>query len=100
MTMWIMRFVPYAGAVTIDGYFRTEARAKDLFAIYSKIGTGRVEFTDDYGIRVSFDPVQGALILTNTEASAAMNKDLNEANHDAARRQGIVPKIATGSTVQ
>src|SRR3990167_5210991 len=53
MTMWIMRFVPYAGAVTIDGYFRTEARARDLFATYSKTGPGRVEFTDDYGIRGS-----------------------------------------------
>lgn len=99
MTIWLLRFVPYAGAAPIDGYFRDEARAR---AWYDSLRNGAVmaDFTDDYGVAISYDPRQGALVLTNTDVSARAQKELNEANHDAARRVGMVPKIAVGSTVQ
>jgi len=99
MTIWLLRFAPYAGGPMTDGYFRSEARAKGLYGGF-KDSDIRVDFTDDFGVSVSLNPSMGVLLLTNTDTSAAMNKDLNEANHDAARRQGIVPKIVTGSTVQ
>ena len=99
MTLWLLRFVPYAGGAQIDGYYRSETRAHEQYTALTGYA-GRCEFKDDYGVAFAYNPAQGALVLINTETSARMGKDLNDANHDAARRQGIVPKIATGSTVQ
>ena len=99
MTIWLLRFIPYAGAAPIDGYYHSEARARAQFD--ELCGPGQAPwFKDDYGVIIAYNPAQGALILTNTDASALFSKDLNDANHDAARKQGMVPKIATGSTVQ
>ena len=99
MIIWLLRFIPYAGAAPIDGYFRNETRACTLFDSL-KMCAVTMGFTDDYGVHIAYKPTQGALVLTNTDASALFSKDLNDANHDAARKQGMVPKIATGSTVQ
>ena len=99
MTIWVLRFAPYEGGATVDAYFLNETRAKALFGGFKESDIN-VEFADDFGIMVSYNPIRGMLILTNTDASAQFNKALNDANHDAARKFGIVPRMNVGSTVQ
>ena len=97
MKLWIVRFVMYGGAHSIDGYFRSEQAARDVY----EAKAGHVRFCDDFGIEATVDTRQCAILLTNTESSAAFQAALSSANAAAARTYGLsAPTFAKGSTVQ
>ena len=94
MTIWILRFVPYAGGQSIDGFFRTKEEA--MAAKDAAVTAG--EFVDDFGVEVFLDPSQCAAILTNTKSAADFTAALQAANSTAGRAYS--PTILKGSTVQ
>ena len=100
MKIWIVRFISYEGAAIMEGYFRTEKAARKIYDSKRVFAPNLFEFKDDFGVRVRIDPAKCAVVLTNTEASAAFHAALTTANDDAAKTYGITTKIDYGSTIQ
>ena len=102
MTIWIVRFISTHGGAPIDAHFKTEDAARAVLRTAIAATTVLpVPITDGFGIEIYINPNIYTVVITNTQASAAFQKALSEANHEAARQQGMEPvKIETGSTMQ
>lgn len=104
MSIWIVRFLPYAGPHLIDARFRSEKAARKIYDAASAefvSESAEFRFKDDFGLGFSIRPGECACVLTNVESNAAAQAALSEASHDAARLYGLAEgQLKPGSTVQ
>lgn len=99
MNLWILRIFPYSGGAPLEGMFRTESRAMEIWERAKNEENG-CEFVDDFGIRVIAMPGMCGMILTNSDASAAMASAMHNANSEALHKYNMTPGLGRGSSVQ
>lgn len=99
MTIWVLRFISYHNPQSFDLYFKTGERALRWYDEAVKRDAPSLRIADDYGVVLSVDPNKCAAILTNTDASAAFNADLAQANKEAGALR-FVGGVESKSTVQ
>ena len=90
--IWIVKFVPNQGGASLDLYYRTEARAREIFArVVAPVTI--LTLKDDFGIEVQINNDLYSRCLTSTAIGAKVKADLVASNDEQFRRLGI-PTVA------
>ena len=91
MNLWILKFLPYEGALCHALFFRTAEAAKKIRDdAIGTIGSSPIRtFKDDFGIELSVDPEKCVVMLTNCESGAGFMAALNTANAYAGKAYGL-----------
>lgn len=108
--MYVLKFISYTNSGHVDAMFTDEMRAQNAYqsavsmreaAIgeWSADASGMIPFeiTDDFGIRMNVNLFACAILLTNTEASARMQRVLTDANEAAQAKHGK-PAVGFGAS--
>lgn len=100
MKHWIVQFLANDGPAMMNAVFRTEGAARKAFEFVNE-QADLVRFRDDFGVEFQFDPRAFAVLLTNTEIAAALQRAMSEAQQDAAQMYGLSAMTRPpGSTMQ
>lgn len=107
--MHLLKFISYTNNLSVDGIFKTESRAMEIYRLAvaardeglkawvpDSAGVAPFDFIDDYGVHCSVNLFQHAIVLTNTDASARMQIDLDVANKAALAKHGK-PAVGFGT---